>query len=1099
MVEQLCYTWSAVGLSGSAGYQIRAASKGVADTNSKRVAAFDEYLEYRLPTGTNSSTATRETSPFCLAYVSAGSERILVHKVYVGQEVYFTHLLADLSETFSVRFAIDMWISPFWYHSESLLGPQSVELPSVSPDQLVCGSSDVYDISTLEDYLPCIMQAFLTPEEVQKLYIVAPARQVATLIWGLTHSLPLSLLKQFTFSTYEHDPKNASMRIVGTCHPYTEQETSFSHQNLSTDYYNEKGLVLNWYAGKCPEVTLKEDITLYAQFAISRLSERNFSPLNEIIALAEQRNIDKIDLFLSIYEYFCKTLSKRLSSEDITSVLSLPDLGVSLLKIEPFQSKLINEALTNPQWWYTSGRTSVAGLYTVYRIKPDEDASATLNAFVNRLVTEICNANKNDLIILIKFFEAIASADNNPAIRLELFYALTQKAAQNPPSEYSPEHRISFLKLWAPCAESISDQQILPWLKGISWEELGNLLGLHLPSQWEIRAIAALITSPIPVPRSVVDLAIKYYDAFKGAVKHIMEQTLEKQQALNFFVFMVANGGYSDKRKIEILEILLFTNTIASNTGEVLLKARLSREEIKHFFGTHGHRLLVRHSTGNIPEAMREMITIFVEEFRLHNLKHKQTRDCLKLISPTVVDPETTGQCLRDWLVIEPIMSEQDQREPDFQAIGEAIQRLQLGDQEDFKKKLFLFMVKTTLENEKMLRTAIEYLSPFLIVLPSKEADGANRELLRQLATLLDGYETSDQVFIPYIKLSITYATHLKGKNKFVEPLLQNLLKNVDREIFDAIEKETKLWPDQIRKEWQHYSAALRPTTIWEQIGNAIVALWRIMVAVSKRIMRKLTSLLNRNLLMRMTILKKATIGNPIKVIRLAPSVNRKPKSQVKTLSLAKTLVLPKSPDKQQTPQNSFGNSILQPVSQELIDKVAEVKNEYIYYRYNKINSRISSLTENENKGILLDALIKEKELLIMQESKSDNKQEWIQEIKKELWIDQLIDRYIQTLPDEWVQSWQTTLQQEHAQVCEGFKDFYESVHRKNLYRVLQKKSGITENELKKILLIFVRYYSLATDLYCRDNPLVLDDQLLSFKKQFPFDSMDIQRTAVSN
>src|SRR5579859_7326209 len=148
MVEQLCYTWSAVGLSGSIGFQVRAASNGVADTNSMRFAAFNEYLHYRLPTGTDTSATIAEKPPSCLAYVSAGTERILVHRVYVGRDtdgnrhpsVYFSHLLADLPETFSVRSAIDMWMSPFWHQSESSLDPQSVQLPSVSPDELVPGS-----------------------------------------------------------------------------------------------------------------------------------------------------------------------------------------------------------------------------------------------------------------------------------------------------------------------------------------------------------------------------------------------------------------------------------------------------------------------------------------------------------------------------------------------------------------------------------------------------------------------------------------------------------------------------------------------------------------------------------------------------------------------------------------------------------------------------------------------------------------------------------------------------------------------------------------------------------------------------------------------
>ena len=257
MVEQLCYTWSAVGLSGS-GFQVRAASDGVANINSMRFAAFDKYLRYTLPIGTERSLATTETSPFCLAYVDAGGERIIVHKVYTGRDAvgrrpgaYFAHMLAELPENFSVRDAIDMWKSSFWLLSQDSLDPKSVKLPLVPPDQLVHGSIDQYDMQVLEKYLHFIVQAFLALEGQQKLYIAGSDIQIATLIWGLAHSLPLTMLKSLTFSTYEHDLNNATMRIVGTCRPYTERRVAFSRQDLPIDCYNGRGLALNCYTGQC--------------------------------------------------------------------------------------------------------------------------------------------------------------------------------------------------------------------------------------------------------------------------------------------------------------------------------------------------------------------------------------------------------------------------------------------------------------------------------------------------------------------------------------------------------------------------------------------------------------------------------------------------------------------------------------------------------------------------------------------------------------------------------------------------------------------------------------------------------------------------------
>src|SRR5690349_16487189 len=113
MIEQLCYTWSTTGLSTlPAGFQVRAASQGVFDIYSKQYMAFDAYLRYRLPEGTDDSNTTTETSPYCLALAQAGEKRILVHKVYCGRDAYgrpgvhFAHLLTGLPDTFTARDAI---------------------------------------------------------------------------------------------------------------------------------------------------------------------------------------------------------------------------------------------------------------------------------------------------------------------------------------------------------------------------------------------------------------------------------------------------------------------------------------------------------------------------------------------------------------------------------------------------------------------------------------------------------------------------------------------------------------------------------------------------------------------------------------------------------------------------------------------------------------------------------------------------------------------------------------------------------------------------------------------------------------------------------
>src|SRR5579859_4717796 len=104
VLEQLWYTWSAVGLGPlSAGFRIRAASKELSDVNNPRVQGLDSYLRYTLPEGTDRFAITPEMAPICLSLIQTDwGERILVNKTYTGKDgvgrpgAFFIHLLAGL-------------------------------------------------------------------------------------------------------------------------------------------------------------------------------------------------------------------------------------------------------------------------------------------------------------------------------------------------------------------------------------------------------------------------------------------------------------------------------------------------------------------------------------------------------------------------------------------------------------------------------------------------------------------------------------------------------------------------------------------------------------------------------------------------------------------------------------------------------------------------------------------------------------------------------------------------------------------------------------------------------------------------------------------
>ena len=261
-VEQLWYMWSDVGLDTiRAGFRIRAASEGLQDIRSVRVQNLDYYQRYFLPQNTVHSTIPANIAPICLSLINTGEERILVHKTYTGKDgigrygAFFIHLLAGLPEEFSAMDAILLWRSEFWQDSDRLLDRRSTSLRCEPLEDLKKARRDIaLDISKVKQYLPYVIQAYLTKKSLQKLYIAGSDDTIAQLIFGLMYSLPEQLWKNLTFSTYEHDVTEAITEIVGTCwlsdpqHETNPQVKSLLYLLLPDKYYQEK-LAINCYTG----------------------------------------------------------------------------------------------------------------------------------------------------------------------------------------------------------------------------------------------------------------------------------------------------------------------------------------------------------------------------------------------------------------------------------------------------------------------------------------------------------------------------------------------------------------------------------------------------------------------------------------------------------------------------------------------------------------------------------------------------------------------------------------------------------------------------------------------------------------------------------
>jgi hypothetical protein len=175
-----------------------------------------------------------------------------------------------------------------------------LELPTVLLSDLYPGPLVTTDVRKVEEYLPFVIQAFLSLEQKQKIYIAAPSDIVAILIWGLTQCIPRSLIERLTFSTYEYDVSQSSGLIIGTSWftnpPLNNRENA--QQDLPAFCYDE-GLAINCYSdsGKYSKLDPDTLVASYARYATKSLVSAQMIRLHELLRKAERMAIEDIGDF----------------------------------------------------------------------------------------------------------------------------------------------------------------------------------------------------------------------------------------------------------------------------------------------------------------------------------------------------------------------------------------------------------------------------------------------------------------------------------------------------------------------------------------------------------------------------------------------------------------------------------------------------------------------------------------------------------------------------------------------------------------------------------------------------------------------------------
>ena len=304
MIDQLVYTWSKLGLSGStAGFRLRAASQGLSDPLSERYKRLEAYFPYNLPTDVRTRSVSAANAPICLAFIDTGRERILMRKEKLDADAagrpgaYLTHLLAGLPATFTARDAISLWhADDFWITTHNPLNSQQLVLPQLTTSELSKYPRTAWKISSLSHFqasLHIALSHFLRSSSPQRLCLSGSSEAIAALIWGVTQSLPSMLLPRLTFNTYEDNLRASRETIVGL----------FSDRFLPTDgpSFNVDTASTLPYSQETD--TIQKYITFATDILCQRLrTQQQNDELNKLISLAEQREIRTVDALLELFQ-----------------------------------------------------------------------------------------------------------------------------------------------------------------------------------------------------------------------------------------------------------------------------------------------------------------------------------------------------------------------------------------------------------------------------------------------------------------------------------------------------------------------------------------------------------------------------------------------------------------------------------------------------------------------------------------------------------------------------------------------------------------------------------------------------------------------------
>jgi hypothetical protein len=572
-LDQLWYTWSTSGLDAiSAGHRVRAASEGLQDLQSLRYKSLSRYLSYHLSEEIKSSNVDTNTAPISLAFVNTSTERLLMRKVFTGNDAagrksaFFIHLIAGLPETFTAREAICLWDCPdLWCTSDATLPSHATSLPKIAYDSLLAYTQNEhirkrfgFTLSLVNDELLALLKYILTRGLPEHIHAIGQPMLVASLIYGLTHALPMNMLPGLTFSTYELNLEQCDELFLGTTTLHELTNTAgLRLQTVPTGLPVERPSV--------PE----EDIQQYTRYITHYLLQGDSETRQKVERIIPVIESQKGGLRELIELFKFRTNLSPLTPQQLSAILQYPhDNREDLLDIKR-QNESAELLFRQADNWKRSWQQWFIQVLQDPAIKQGKtQAGTTQDAFVTfthaitvqlllKWENELKIYNGND--ILLRHCCNLLEILILPIDSYNVWKLWLPKLNADPIHRNTLAGKPGWFHAWlldrvATSNPLLDFQLVQPWLAITSWTQLGNLLEQPVnapPEPWLYFAIDNLRKCTRNIPNEALRLIGKYEKLFRG---WFVQQLRERNNEVVLAFFQdLATSRYTMR-----LQLLLF-------------------------------------------------------------------------------------------------------------------------------------------------------------------------------------------------------------------------------------------------------------------------------------------------------------------------------------------------------------------------------------------------------------------------------------------------------------------------------------------------------------------------------------------------------------